>query len=486
MSDALGTSGFKFNISLSVLNHLGRNLYRNFTTVLSEAISNAWDADASNVWIVFDRDRSLLSIKDDGVGMNTDQFQNQFLKIGYSKRKDGDRTSPSGRPYIGAKGIGKLALLSCAQRVSIYSKTSSTDYVGGTIDNRGLDEAITNDLVPDDYPLEDLDYGLAAGLMVDHPRGTIIVFENLKDNVRSSEAHLRKLLALSFKFSLLDENFTLWVNGQAVSIEDLSDLAAKTEFLWVINSYNDPFVASIPSLKAEAQRITSELNIAGFVATVEKPRDLKITGTDERATIDLFVNGRLREKNIIRHIPTQRIVENYVYGQIHFDMLDREGVDPFTSSREGIVEDDVLFNQLIEALRKDFLPRIIDEWDKLRLSRNEDGDDENARKSKRDRRARDLYVIAKSEYEIPEGTANHDKVEGWLGDLTPDAEFNISAYVDCFLSENLVRNTYHLKGWQLVLSLQRKATLGRSERRIGSKRRISYLIFEKATIHLAI
>ena len=42
---------FKFNISLSVLNHLGRSLYRNFTTVIGEAISNSWDADAENVWI---------------------------------------------------------------------------------------------------------------------------------------------------------------------------------------------------------------------------------------------------------------------------------------------------------------------------------------------------------------------------------------------------------------------------------------------------
>ena len=37
---------FTFNISLSVLKHLGRNLYRNFITVLGEAISNSWDADA--------------------------------------------------------------------------------------------------------------------------------------------------------------------------------------------------------------------------------------------------------------------------------------------------------------------------------------------------------------------------------------------------------------------------------------------------------
>ena len=44
-------NAYTFNISLSILNHLGRNLYRSFITVLGEAISNAWDADAQNVRI---------------------------------------------------------------------------------------------------------------------------------------------------------------------------------------------------------------------------------------------------------------------------------------------------------------------------------------------------------------------------------------------------------------------------------------------------
>ncbi len=47
---------YYFNISLSVLNHLGRDLYRNFITVLGEAISNSWDAEAENVWIEIDED----------------------------------------------------------------------------------------------------------------------------------------------------------------------------------------------------------------------------------------------------------------------------------------------------------------------------------------------------------------------------------------------------------------------------------------------
>ena len=153
-------------------------------TVLGEAISNSWDADAQNVWIDIDRENSSFSIKDDGKGMSSDDFQNKFLRIGYSKRKDGKRLSDRQRPFIGAKGIGKLALLSCANRISIFTKTANTDYVGGAIDNDDLDQAITDDLTPQQYALEPLDSSLVGDLMTNHPQGTILIFQNMKEQMK--------------------------------------------------------------------------------------------------------------------------------------------------------------------------------------------------------------------------------------------------------------------------------------------------------------
>lgn len=86
---------FIFEISLTVLEHLGRNLYRSFITVLGEAISNAWDAAANNVWIYIDKNTDSLIVKDDGNGMTDKDFQKKFLRIGYSKRKDNGSTSPN-------------------------------------------------------------------------------------------------------------------------------------------------------------------------------------------------------------------------------------------------------------------------------------------------------------------------------------------------------------------------------------------------------
>ena len=170
---------FYFEISLSVLNHLGRKLYRSFTTVLGEAISNAWDADATNVNIYIDKDTDSMCIRDDGQGMTDDDFQNRFLKIGYSKRKEGKLSHKRKRPFIGRKGIGKLALLSCAERISIISRIPGGQYVGGTIDNSGLDKAITDDLTPKEYPLENLNFEVFGKHVKNHKQGTIILFGNI-------------------------------------------------------------------------------------------------------------------------------------------------------------------------------------------------------------------------------------------------------------------------------------------------------------------
>jgi nitrate/nitrite-specific signal transduction histidine kinase len=68
---------FEFQFSLQILNHLGRGLYRSFATVIAEAVSNAWDADAREVDIRITS--NSLVVEDDGKGMNATDFQRKFL-----------------------------------------------------------------------------------------------------------------------------------------------------------------------------------------------------------------------------------------------------------------------------------------------------------------------------------------------------------------------------------------------------------------------
>lgn len=448
---------FTFEISLSVLNHLGRHLYRSFATVLGEAISNAWDADARNVWISLDPDKGGFWIKDDGHGMTAEDFQKKFLKIGYSKRKTGHSHSDRGRPFIGRKGIGKLALLSCAQRISVISKTKGNSYVGGTIDNPRLDAAITDDLVPKEYPLTPFDMAAFASQTKGHEHGTIIRFSNLKDGVKRSFEFLSKTIALYFRFSLHDKSFKIFLDGQEITYRNLRDLAERTEFLWTIGSFNDPYVDALVKAfakekKGHETRALRLGKITGFVASVKVPRDLKIMTTDERVGIDLFVNGRLRERDILKHVPTARIVESYLYGQIHFDDLD-DTSDRFTSSREGIVADDPKYQEFLDGFRK-VLSTIIEDWDVWRRKNHKEGDSENESISKPERASLGLYNAVANEYASSKGSKAEHRVDDWVKALSADAAFNFEAYAECFIAENLVRS--YIKEKKIPLSKEAK------------------------------
>ncbi|MBS1904824.1 MAG: ATP-binding protein [Bacteroidetes bacterium] len=436
-------NNFIFKISLSVLDHLGRHLYRSFSTVLGEAISNSWDADAQSVRIYLDRETSNLTIVDDGIGMTPSQFQDHFLKIGYSKRKGNITRSPSGRPFIGRKGIGKLALLSCAKRVTIVTKTEETGWTGGVIDNAGLDSAITEDLTPQDYLLDKYDSGHISSYSSHLIHGTVIHFEGLNEAVKHTDEYLRKIIALSFRFSIIDSTFKIFYQDTEITFDDLEDLALGTQFIWNINTPEDPFALYIQSKfdeKSEVISLPAPVEVRGFLASVKKPRLLKVTGTDERVGVDLFVNGRVREKNILKHIPTARIPEDYLYGQIHFDSLD-DGTDRFATGREGIVADDPIYSAFLNALLKHIVNPIVNQWDALRRKHKETGDPENKTITTKQRKLEELVNEVSDEYvkELTTGSKEKQKVRDWIDELSEDAQFNIGAYTDCFVSENLVR-----------------------------------------------
>jgi len=444
---------FSFEISLSVLNHLGRNLYRSFITVLGEAISNAWDADAKNVRIYINRDKNGFFIKDSGIGMTADDFRNKFLKIGYSKRREG-ATSPKGRPYIGRKGIGKLALLSCADKIHVISKTKNGNYIGGIIDNSGLTRAITDDLIPKEYELGEYDLNVFGSYIDGHENGTIIYFENIKGGIKNSFDFLKKIIALYFRFSLLDNSFNIFLDDKKVTLDDINDLAEKTQFLWNINDLDDPYInEKLTKLKELGKAVEMDGNVKGFIASVNKPRDLKIITTDERVTVDLFVNGRLRERDILRHIPTARIAENYLYGQIHFNDLDDEK-DRFATSREGMIADDPKYKEFLDNLKKK-ISEILEDWDKWRIKHREDGDSESERISKKERASLGLYNAVSGEYELPEVSENRQKVDGWVDGLQDDAKYNFTSYAECFISENLIRKYIKEQGATLSPEAQR-------------------------------
>ena len=434
---------FKFEFSLEILNHLGRGLYRSFATVIAEAISNSWDAEATEVHITTDDQNSILTVEDNGKGMNDDDFQNKFLKVGYSRR--GDKNNQSKRIVIGRKGIGKLAMLSISRYVKIISKEEDGSITGGVIQNSELDKAIKKD---NQYSLGELDNDEG----IQHKSGTKIIFKKLKERMNSEEV-LRKYIATQFNFLFnekVEDEFKIFINGNEVTENDLKELNEKTQFIWLLGGQTD-VKNRFQELKqrsvikdAEFDFSDKSVKIQGFIASVEKPKNLVIRGSkgEFKAGVNLFCNGRLRQENILQEITSKRVVESYLYGEVHVDDFDREedSIDRFTSSREGIIKSDPLYQAFLKKLR-DILNKVLDDWDKWRVEEKQEGDIENERLPEYKRRLIDSKNFRKKDFQKKIDSLNiESEAKKCLKDKLKDlSESNTQIYQDLFILENLYR-----------------------------------------------
>src|ERR1700687_1351814 len=85
-------------------------IYKPFIKAFKELISNAYDADAKTITVALREDFSEIEVVDDGVGMTPHQFHQDFARLGGSTAWLSGGLSPGGRPRIGYKGIGFLAV----------------------------------------------------------------------------------------------------------------------------------------------------------------------------------------------------------------------------------------------------------------------------------------------------------------------------------------------------------------------------------------
>ncbi|MGO6833416.1 ATP-binding protein [Rhizobium ruizarguesonis] len=129
------------NTSERVIARVTDGIYRSPASALRELISNAWDADASDVTILTDAPRfSRIYIRDNGIGMNHETLARLLKNIGGSakRREEGSKAgitnpldfekTPSGRPLIGKIGIGLFSISQISRRFQIITKMENERY----------------------------------------------------------------------------------------------------------------------------------------------------------------------------------------------------------------------------------------------------------------------------------------------------------------------------------------------------------------------
>ena len=117
-------------VTKEVVGHLSFGLYRNFARAVKELISNAYDAGATEVKIKLDLESTptRMIIRDNGRGMNKDDVENKFLKIGVPTPL-GEEVDDLGRKRIGTFGIGCISVFPYCNKIKVISKKINEDKI---------------------------------------------------------------------------------------------------------------------------------------------------------------------------------------------------------------------------------------------------------------------------------------------------------------------------------------------------------------------
>jgi hypothetical protein len=115
-------------VDKAVVKHLSIGLYRNYALAIKELISNTYDAGATEVKIKLDLKNKKIIVRDNGRGMDYNEFKDQYLRIGLHKEPT-KKPDELGRMRIGAFGIGFLAPLPYCKRMIVITKKRGNDKV---------------------------------------------------------------------------------------------------------------------------------------------------------------------------------------------------------------------------------------------------------------------------------------------------------------------------------------------------------------------
>lgn len=357
---------YKMTVDLNVLDHLGINLYSNIAAVLTEAVANAWDADAETVDIKIDPDGKYIEIVDDGIGMSVHDMNDKYLRVGY-RRRDEDiehgKITAKGRPVMGRKGLGKLSLFSIANVIKVESaKDGLAHGLLMTVD--GIHESVQKRepfYRPESLPADQLTV----------TKGTRIVLHDIKrQRLGRGALALRKRLAR--RFSVIGEayGFKINLNGQPITPSDRGDLPM-VQFLW---RFGDDAIDLAPATQLLEQESLSNRfdgwdagwKVSGWIGTARFPKQLDSEDAGNLNGIVVFARGRLFHENILEKLNDGRLYTKYLTGQVEADFLDADDEpDIATSDRQRVQEDDPRYGQLI-AFLKSRLTQVEKRWTEWR------------------------------------------------------------------------------------------------------------------------
>jgi len=123
-------SQVRFSVDAGIINRLGKELVGKHETAVSELVKNAFDADATEVNLIFENAWNAggtLTIEDNGTGMTKDQLINGFMRLSSSDKIHNPISDKYKRTRAGRKGIGRFATQRLGSKLTIITHTAKSE-----------------------------------------------------------------------------------------------------------------------------------------------------------------------------------------------------------------------------------------------------------------------------------------------------------------------------------------------------------------------
>jgi len=359
----------KFTYDIQTIDHLGVKLYSTIPPMLAELISNAWDADAKNVFINFENgEEKSISVLDDGDGMLFDELNDKFLRIGRNRRIDLNKDVTSqGRSVLGKKGLGKLSMFGIGRKITVTSIKNGLKNCF-VMDYEEIKEAADGEYEPEIICMDE---------QTSQNSGTSIIIEKIN---RKSDFDISGIeQGIRGRFHIFSEDFVVHI-GDEITIKDCMITEGSYQFFW---KFPEDYAEDLKK-KKDLYDFGINKGITGTIYTSQTPIKTALQG------IVLFSRKKLVQEN---RAFDKRGNDNfflYMTGSFDIDFVDEDNsVDNCSTDRKSLAWDNYENDDLI--ILNDLMEEIVSltqgKWRKKRKA---------AKKQKIKERGQDIDVWLKS------------------------------------------------------------------------------------------
>lgn len=345
---------FKMPFEPTTIDHLGLRLYSTLPPVISELVSNGYDAEAAKVEVTVPvstiTTASEVIVRDYGHGMSPEELADEYLPIGRKRRGDDENNVWSKnkiRKVTGRKGLGKLSVFGVATEMEV------------TAIQNGNGVCLRMDYIdikkwPEQHPGQDYEPTVVNEKTgpTTEPDGVRVVLRKLHRKSPMNADEVRRGLAR--RLNMIGAGFDVEVNGKAIGPGDrVSRDDCPKRFSWD--------VAALP----DDGKVAQGKIVTGWLGFLE-------SSSQANRGIDIYANNKAVELgSYFEYASTHaQFARAHLVGEIHADFLDHKE-DLISTARNSVLWESETGREL-KQWGCDALKWLFDEWIELRKKEKEE------------------------------------------------------------------------------------------------------------------